>query len=70
MLKAMAAVFNDVRFMPTGGINPANVADYLALDVVFCCGGSWLAPEALMENGQWGEIEERIASAVALLKSN
>lgn len=67
MLKAMAAVFNDVRFMPTGGINPANVAEYLALDVVFCCGGSWLAPETLMENGHWGEIEGRIFSAVESL---
>ncbi len=68
MLKAMAAVFTDVRFMPTGGISPANVADYLALDAVFCCGGSWLAPEDLMVKGQWDEIEERILQAVTLIK--
>lgn len=68
MLKAMASVFSDVRFMPTGGITPANMADYLALDSVFCCGGSWLAPEALMKKGKWREIEGRISSAVALLK--
>jgi 2-keto-3-deoxy-6-phosphogluconate aldolase len=35
---------------------------------VFCCGGSWLAPEALMQEGNWSEIEARVSSAVALLK--
>jgi 2-dehydro-3-deoxyphosphogluconate aldolase/(4S)-4-hydroxy-2-oxoglutarate aldolase len=65
MLKAMAAVFSDVRFMPTGGINPGNMADYLRLNNVFCCGGSWLAPESMMIAGKWAEIEERIVSAVS-----
>lgn len=68
MLKAMAAVFSDVRFMPTGGINPENLADYLSMDAVFCCGGSWLAPELMMSEGQWQGIEERISSARFLLK--
>lgn len=67
MLKALAAVFSDIRFMPTGGISPANVVEYLRLETVFCCGGSWLAPEKLMQNEQWNEIEERIRSAVNLL---
>lgn len=67
MLKAMAVVFNNVRFMPTGGISPGNVVDYLSLETVFCCGGSWLAPEPLLREGKWQEIESRIASAVALL---
>lgn len=70
MLKSLAAVFNDVRFMPTGGVSPANVADYLALDAVFCCGGSWLAPESLLKKGDWAEIEERILSAKSLLRKN
>lgn len=69
MLKAMAAVFNGVRFMPTGGISPVNLAEYLALDAVFCCGGSWLAPEKMMSAGKWTEIEGSISSAVALLGS-
>ncbi len=68
MLKAMAAVFSDIKFMPTGGISPDNLGDYLALDSVFCCGGSWLAPEALMKEGNWREIEARVCSAVASLK--
>lgn len=68
MLKAMAAVFSDARFMPTGGISPANLGDYLALDSVFCCGGSWLAPEAMLKKGDWSEIEARVSSTVAQLK--
>lgn len=68
MLKAMAAVFSDIKFMPTGGISPDNLGDYLALDSVFCCGGSWLAPEVLMKEGNWREIEARVSSAVASLK--
>lgn len=68
MLKAMAAVFSDAQFMPTGGISPSNLGDYLALDCVFCCGGSWLAPEAMMKEGHWSEIEAFISSAVRQLK--
>ncbi|TKB06904.1 bifunctional 4-hydroxy-2-oxoglutarate aldolase/2-dehydro-3-deoxy-phosphogluconate aldolase [Desulforhopalus sp. IMCC35007] len=68
MLKAMEAVFSDVRFMPTGGINPGNMKDYLRLNNVFCCGGSWLAPEAMMVEGNWTEIERRIVAAVSDLQ--
>lgn len=68
MLKAMAAVFSDIRFMPTGGISPTNVLDYLRLNTVFCCGGSWLAPEDLMIKGDWTEVEKRISSAQSLLQ--
>lgn len=69
MLRAMAAVFANVRFMPTGGISPTNVVDYLSLDSVFCCGGSWLAPENLMQQEQWGEIEGRISSVTTLINT-
>jgi len=69
MLKAMTAVFNDVRFMPTGGINLKNVSEYLALDSVFCCGGSWLATEKDMITGNWQAVEENIRGVVQLLNS-
>lgn len=67
MLKAMAAVFQDIRFMPTGGVTSENMSKYLALDAVFCCGGSWLAPVELMGKKQWHEIEQRISSAKAMI---
>lgn len=44
MLKALASVFRDMRFMPTGGVGPDNLGEYLALDCVLACGGSWLTP--------------------------
>jgi len=68
MLQALTSVFKHVQFMPTGGINSTNLIDYLNLDTVFCCGGSWLAPEELMTKGCWSEIQSRICSAVSLLK--
>ena len=43
-LKAIAAPFGSVRFYPTGGIRAATAPDWLALDAVLCCGGSWLVP--------------------------
>ncbi|HEY9226798.1 MAG TPA: bifunctional 4-hydroxy-2-oxoglutarate aldolase/2-dehydro-3-deoxy-phosphogluconate aldolase, partial [Gemmatimonadaceae bacterium] len=43
-LKAMAAPYGDVSFMPTGGINAGNVASYLGFKRVVACGGSWMAP--------------------------
>ncbi len=67
MLKAMSAVYSDMRFMPTGGIGTSNLLNYLALEQVFCCGGSWLAPEAMLKEGRWKEIEENISSAIKLL---
>ncbi|MGL6644621.1 bifunctional 4-hydroxy-2-oxoglutarate aldolase/2-dehydro-3-deoxy-phosphogluconate aldolase [Aeromonas caviae] len=55
MLKAMSAVY-PVSFMPTGGISPSNVKDYLALPTVFACGGTWMVPANLIDNREWGKI--------------
>ncbi len=55
MLKALSAVY-PVQFMPTGGVNPRNVADYLALPSVVACGGTWMVPSDLMDSGNWDEI--------------
>jgi len=56
LLKAFAGPFHDVRFCPTGGIGPAKLPDYLALDNVVAVGGSWMAPPALVEAGDWAGI--------------
>ncbi|EKO3374031.1 bifunctional 4-hydroxy-2-oxoglutarate aldolase/2-dehydro-3-deoxy-phosphogluconate aldolase [Vibrio fluvialis] len=55
MLKALSAVYR-VQFMPTGGVNPRNVADYLAIPSVVACGGTWMVPSDLMDSGNWDEI--------------
>lgn len=68
MIKAMAAPYTMVRFMPTGGINTANLADYLGCNAVFACGGSWMVLSDKINSGNFAEIEKMTADAVALLK--
>jgi 2-dehydro-3-deoxyphosphogluconate aldolase/(4S)-4-hydroxy-2-oxoglutarate aldolase len=65
MLKSLGGPFPQVRFCPTGGLNPANFRDYLALDNVVCCGGSWMVTEALVAAGRWDEIEALAREAMA-----
>ena len=52
-----------VRFMPTGGVNAANLADYLAIGEVACCGGTWIAPKDAIAAGDWAKIESLAAEA-------
>jgi 2-dehydro-3-deoxyphosphogluconate aldolase/(4S)-4-hydroxy-2-oxoglutarate aldolase len=66
MLKALGSVFPDVKFMPTGGVSAANLADYLALDNVLACGGSWLTPGAAIAAGNYRAITDLAAQAVAI----
>jgi 2-dehydro-3-deoxyphosphogluconate aldolase / (4S)-4-hydroxy-2-oxoglutarate aldolase len=68
-LKALGAVYPDVRFMPTGGINTKNLVDYLALENVLCCGGSWLAETKALAEGRFDEIERRAREASQLAGS-
>ena len=63
---AFAGPFPQVRFCPTGGIGPANAADYLSLANVACVGGSWLAPKAAARAGDWRRIEGLARAAAAL----
>lgn len=68
MIKALASVFRDVVFMPTGGVSPKNLRDYLELPAVVACGGSWLTPADAIENGDYDRITELAAEAVAIAK--
>ena len=68
MLKAWQGPFGDVRFCPTGGISPANAAEFLALSNVVCVGGSWLVPASAVEAGNWSQITE-LAQATHKLRS-
>lgn len=56
MLKSLHGPLPNVSFCPTGGISPRNAADYLALPNVMCVGGSWVAPEDLLQAGRWDDI--------------
>jgi 2-dehydro-3-deoxyphosphogluconate aldolase/(4S)-4-hydroxy-2-oxoglutarate aldolase len=64
-LAAMAAPFSGLRFIPTGGISPSNLADYLALPCVAAVGGSWMAPSDLIVRSRWADITRLTAGAVA-----
>ncbi|OIP92347.1 MAG: keto-deoxy-phosphogluconate aldolase [Syntrophobacteraceae bacterium CG2_30_61_12] len=64
MLKAMAGPFPQITFCPTGGITPANYRDYLALKNVACIGGSWVAPQAAMDQEDWPRISALAREAV------
>ena len=66
MIKALAAVFRDVKFVPTGGVSAKNLGDYLNLPAVLACGGSWLTPADAVAEGNFGRITELAAEAVAI----
>ncbi len=68
-LKAICAPYNMVKFIPTGGIGPANVRDYLAFDKVFACGGSWMVKRDLVTSGNFAEITRLTKEAVELIKT-
>ncbi|MDJ0944495.1 MAG: bifunctional 4-hydroxy-2-oxoglutarate aldolase/2-dehydro-3-deoxy-phosphogluconate aldolase [Kiloniellales bacterium] len=68
-LKALAAPFPEVGFCPTGGISRDSAADYLRLDCVFCLGGSWIAPEPLIEAEAWDEIAGLARESLQALKA-
>ena len=68
-IKALAGPFGGVRFVPTGGIGPKNLADYLAIPAVASVGGSWMVPRDLVKAGDFAGITALTADAVALAAS-
>jgi 2-dehydro-3-deoxyphosphogluconate aldolase/(4S)-4-hydroxy-2-oxoglutarate aldolase len=68
MLKALADPFGGVNFVPTGGINPSNLAEYLSLPNVHACGGSWMVPAKVLAQQQFGEIRRLVVEALSLVQ--
>lgn len=66
MIKALGSAFGGMRFMPTGGVSPGNLNDYLALPQVLACGGSWLTPKAAIEAGDFDQITTLAREALAI----
>lgn len=67
MIKAISAPYPMVNFLPTGGINPENLREYLSFDKVIACGGSWMVNKELISSGKFYEIESLAAAAVKLV---
>jgi 2-dehydro-3-deoxyphosphogluconate aldolase/(4S)-4-hydroxy-2-oxoglutarate aldolase len=65
-LKAFSSVFRTMQFMPTGGVSPGNLADFLAIPAVLACGGSWLTPKDAIDAGNYDEITRLAAAALAI----
>lgn len=68
MIKALAAPYVGVKFMPTGGISEKNVRDYLAYNRILACGGSWMVKGDLVKAGDFAKITELTKEAVAIVK--
>ena len=68
MIKAVAAPYVGLRFMPTGGINAENVRDYLKYDRILCCGGSWMVKGDLIKAGDFAKIEAVTREGAAIVK--
>lgn len=68
MIKALAAPYTGVNFMPTGGINAANVKDYLKYNRILACGGSWMVKGDLIKAGDFSRITELTREAVNIVK--
>ena len=69
MIKAVAAAYTNLSFMPTGGINARNVRQYLEYERIIACGGSWMVKRQLISEGRFDEIEKLVAEAADIVKS-
>ena len=56
MIKSMAAPYQQIQFMPTGGINAENISNYLSFPKVIACGGSWIVAAKLLKEENWAEV--------------
>lgn len=68
MIKALAAPYSSVKFMPTGGISAENVKEYLRYNRIIACGGSFMVKEELIKQGDFGKITELTKEAVNIVK--
>ena len=68
LIKALSAPYSSIKFMPTGGVNEANINDYLALGAVLCCGGSWMVTADMINGGKFDEITKMTRSAIELTR--
>ena len=66
-IKALAAPYTGIKFMPTGGVSAKNLESYLSFDKIVACGGSWMVKGDLVKEGKFDEIKELVKEAVQLV---
>ncbi|MFA0088154.1 2-dehydro-3-deoxyphosphogluconate aldolase [Vibrio sp. 10N.286.49.C2] len=64
MLKSLLGPYQQIKIMPTGGINPENIHEYLSLPAVLACGGTWMVDKKLVNDGNWTEIGRLVREVV------
>ena len=69
-IKAMAAPYVGLKFMPTGGVNAKNLESYLSCDKIEACGGSWMVKGNLVKAGEFDKIREMVKEAVEIVKES
>ncbi|MEI8672352.1 bifunctional 4-hydroxy-2-oxoglutarate aldolase/2-dehydro-3-deoxy-phosphogluconate aldolase [Vibrio sp. SA48] len=67
MLKSLTGPYGNIQLMPTGGVKPTNLMDYLAISQVFACGGTWIAPTAAIVANDWQSIAANVRETCKLL---
>lgn len=65
-IKALSAPFGNVTFMPTGGVNEDNLAEYLSFPKIIACGGSWMADKTDLKEGRFDKIRDKCAKAAEI----
>lgn len=68
-IKALYGPYSDVKFVPTGGIGPENLAEWLSQPSIIACGGSWLVAKNLLAGGKWDEVVRLTREAVEIAGS-
>lgn len=66
-IQALAAPYVGLKFMPTGGVNAKNLADYLQCKSIIACGGSWMVKSDLIKAGEFEKIKDMTKEAVSLV---
>ena len=70
MVKAIAAPYGKMKFIPTGGVNATNVKDYLSFNKVIACGGSWMVKSNLIKEKKFDKIVELTKEAVEIVRES
>ncbi len=68
MLKSLTGPYGNIQLMPTGGVKPSNLLDYLAIPQVLACGGTWIAPTAAIRDNDWETIASNVRATCELIK--
>lgn len=70
-IKALSAPYiqTGLRFMPTGGVNTANLADYLAAEIIACVGGTWIASREAIAEKKWSQISGNCRAALEIVRT-